>query len=305
MSHEPSSNIQDGVSVQVNRSRARHVLRSLLTSPSAFIGATLLLILVFAAIFANVIAPHDPAAQHLTMRLSPPGTTAPDGDSFLLGTDALGRDILSGIIFGARVSLSIATVAVLFGLIIGTALGIIAGYLGSFVDVLIMRAVDVTIVLPFLVLALVLRVVLGPGLPSMVLALGLAGWAHYARLVRGEVLSLRNREFVLASRAAGAGRAHIMLHRIAPHVLASAVVLGSLQVGVVIVAEASLTFLGLGIPTDIPAWGSMLATGREYIVSAWWVAAFPGVAIVLTVLAVNLLGDWLRDFRDPLMNHDV
>ncbi|MGB4138038.1 MAG: ABC transporter permease, partial [Microbacterium sp.] len=169
----------------------------------------------------------------------------------------------------------------------------------GWLDIVIMRAVDVTIVMPFFLMALVLRIALGPGLGSIIVALGLSSWALYARLVRGEVLSLRNREYVLASLSAGASGWFVMLRRIAPHVMSSVVVFASLQVGVVIVAEASLTFLGLGVPPDVPSWGTMLATGRDYLVRAWWVATFPGVAIVLTVMALNVFGDWLRDVRDP------
>ena len=274
-------------------------LRSMLTTPSALVGVVVLATVVVCAIFADVISPVDPAQQHLLYRLSPPGTVSEDGVTFVLGTDGLGRDVLSGIIHGSRVSLIVAVTAVGLGMLIGVALGLVSGYSGGWLDTVIMRAVDVTIVLPFMLMALVLRLALGPGLGSIVIALGISGWATHARLVRGEVLSLRNKEYVLASVANGAPHGFIVLRRILPHVLASAIVLASLQVGVTIVAEASLTFLGLGVPPEIPSWGQMLANGRDYMTRAWWVTTFSGLAIVLTVLALNLIGDWLRDYRDP------
>lgn len=274
-------------------------LRSMFTTSSALVGVVVLATVVVCAIFADVISPVDPAQQHLLYRLSPPGTVSEDGVTFVLGTDGLGRDVLSGIIHGSRVSLIVAVTAVGLGMLIGVALGLVSGYSGGWLDTVIMRAVDVTIVLPFMLMALVLRLALGPGLGSIVIALGISGWATHARLVRGEVLSLRNKEYVLASVANGAPHGFIMLRRILPHVLASAIVLASLQVGVTIVAEASLTFLGLGVPPEIPSWGQMLANGRDYMTRAWWVTTFSGLAIVLTVLALNLIGDWLRDYRDP------
>lgn len=279
--------------------RGETVMRSMVTTPSALIGVLILGAVLFAALFADVISPVDPGQQNLAYRLVAPGTATEDGQVFLLGTDGLGRDVLSGIIHGSRVSLTVAVTAVALGLVIGLILGLVSGYTSGWVDAIIMRAVDVTIVLPFMLLALVLRLALGPGLTSIIIALGISGWAVHARLVRGEVLSLRNKEYVLASVANGAGHGFVMAKRIAPHVLASAIVLASLQVGVVIVAEASLTFLGLGVPPEVPSWGTMLANGRDYLTRAWWVTTFSGLAIVLTVLALNLLGDWLRDYRDP------
>lgn len=283
-------------------SRSRAAFRALIKSPGAMFSVAIILLVVICAIGANVISPFDPSEQNLAMRLMPPGTPDPAGNVHWLGTDALGRDVLSGVIYGTRVSLTVAISAVVLGLGIGLLLGILSGFYRGWIDVVIMRAVDVTIVMPFFLMALVLRIALGPGLGSIIVALGLSGWALYARLVRGEVLSLRNREYVLASRAAGASNWFVMMARIAPHVMPSVVVLASLQVGVVIVAEASLTFLGLGVPPDVPSWGTMLATGRDYLVRAWWVATFPGVAIVLTVLALNIFGDWLRDLRDPRLS---
>lgn len=278
---------------------ARRVLRSLRRSPPTVFAVVMLGVVVFAALMADVIAPVDPAQQNLAARLVSPGSMAEDGTTYLLGTDGLGRDVLSGVIHGSRISLIVAVAAVALGVTVGVIMGVLSGYVGGTLDAVIMRAVDVTIVLPFLLLALVLRISLGPGLGSIIVALGLSGWAIYARLVRGEVLSLKNRESVLASIAAGAGPLFVMRKRIVPHVLPSAIVLASLHVGVVIVAEASLTFLGLGVPPEVPSWGTMLANGRDYITRAWWVTTFPGVAIVLTVLSLNLIGDWIRDVRDP------
>lgn len=281
------------------RGAVRTALAELRRSPGAIFAIVVIAVVVVCALGATTIAPFDPNRQDLAMRLLPPGTVDGNGQHHWLGTDALGRDVLSGVIHGTRISLTVALSAVVLGLGIGLLLGVLSGYYRGWLDVVIMRAVDVTIVMPFFLMALVLRIALGPGLGSIIVALGLSGWAMYARLVRGEVLSLRTREYVLASRAAGASGWFIMMRRITPHVMPSVVVFASLQVGVVIVAEASLTFLGLGVPPDVPSWGTMLANGRDYLVRAWWVATFPGVAIVLTVLALNIFGDWLRDVRDP------
>ncbi|GAA3934339.1 ABC transporter permease [Microbacterium soli] len=268
-------------------------------NPGAIFSVVIIVVVVISALGADLIAPFDPNQQDLSMRLMPPGSVDAEGHHRWLGTDALGRDVLSGVIHGTRISLTVALSAVVLGLGIGLLLGVLSGYYRGWIDTIIMRAVDVTIVMPFFLMALVLRIALGPGLGSIIVALGVSGWALYARLVRGEVLSLRNREYVLASQAAGANGWYIMMRRITPHVIPSLLVFASLQVGVVIVAEASLTFLGLGVPPDVPSWGTMLATGRDYLVRAWWVATFPGVAIVLTVLSLNIFGDWLRDVRDP------
>jgi len=275
------------------------VLKNLAKSPGALFALGVIFLVLFCAVAADIVSPFDPSQQSLITRLQPPGAAAPNGQIHWFGTDALGRDVLSGVIYGTRISLTVAVAAVTLGLGVGLLLGVVSGYYRGWLDVVVMRAVDVTLVMPFFLMALVLRIALGPGLGSIIVALGLSGWAMYARVVRGEVLSLRNREYVLASISAGASSWFVMMRRITPHVMPSVVVLASLQVGVVIVAEASLTFLGLGVPPDVPSWGTMLATGRDYLVRAWWVATFPGLAILVTVLALNIFGDWLRDLRDP------
>ncbi|MBI4608273.1 MAG: ABC transporter permease [Candidatus Rokubacteria bacterium] len=259
----------------------------------------LLLILVLPAVFAPWLAPHDPLAGRLAHKLKPPGWLAGGSWEYPLGTDPLGRDMLSRMIFGARVSLSVSLVAIFIGGTIGTVLGLIAGYFGGWTDALIMRVVDIAFSLPTILLALVLAVVVGPSFRTVILIVALLLWARYARQVRGEVLSVRERDFVAQARIAGCSHLRIMFGHILPNVLNTLIVLGTLQVGYVILLEGTLSFLGVGIPPPTPAWGLMVATGRALIVSAWWVSFFPGLAILLTVLTLNLLGDWLRDRLDP------
>ncbi len=261
----------------------------------------MLVILVLAAAFAPQLAPHDPFRQSLRTRLVPPAWAENGTTAHILGTDQLGRDILSRVIHGARISLLVGVSVVLIAGTLGTLLGLLAGFLGGRVDTLLMRTVDVFLAFPFLLLAIIFMAMLGASLGNIILVLAITGWVEYARVVRSQVLAVREFEYVTAARALGANTLPIMLKHVLPNVVASVIVIGSLQLGTVIIAEASLTFLGLGIPPSIPTWGSMLATGREYFVLAWWLPTFPGLAIVLTVLAVNFLGDWLRDVFDPTL----
>jgi len=211
----------------------------------------------------------------------------------------LGRDVLSRLIYGTRVSLVVGFTAVALSAVLGVAIGLVSGYLGGVVDTVFMRIVDAWLAFPFLLLAIAIVAMLGPGLDNIVLALVITGWVVYARLVRGETLSLREREFVLSARGLGVSRPMIMIQHVLPNVLAPVVVVATLELGVVIVTEASLSFLGLGAGTATPSWGGMLADGRAYITVAWWLATLPGLAIFLLVLAVNVLGDGLRDALDP------
>ena len=276
-------------------------LRSLFRSRTASFGAVVLVLLMVSALFAPQIAPYDPAKQNLRQRLTPPIGHPEGGIDHLLGSDQLGRDILSRLIYGARVSLLVGVTVVVLAATLGTFLGLVAGYFGGFIDTIIMRTVDVFLAFPFLLMAVVFMATLGPSLRNIVLVLAITGWVHYARIVRSQVLSLRELEFVRAAVALGGRDLRVLGKHVLPNVFASVIVIASLQVGTVIIAEASLTFLGLGIPPSIPTWGTMLATGREYLTRAWWLSTFPGLAIVLTVLAVNFLGDWLRDVNDPAL----
>jgi peptide/nickel transport system permease protein len=254
---------------------------------------------VAAAALAPFIAPHDPLAQDLARRLKPPGFIDPRSGTFWLGTDGLGRDILSRLIEGARVSLLVGACGALLSALLGTAIGITAGYFGGWWDGLIMRVVDVWQAIPFTILAIAVVVILGPSLQNVIFVLGATSWVTYARVVRAETLAQRGSEVVLAARVIGARDGRIVLRHILPQVAASIVVLGSLLVASMILFEASLSFLGLGVQPPTPSWGNMVLDGVEPIRVAWWVSFFPGLAILLAVMGINLVGDWLRDVLDP------
>jgi peptide/nickel transport system permease protein len=256
--------------------------------------------IAFAALFANFLAPHDPEVGRLVMRFKPPFWQAGGSTAYLLGTDHLGRDVLSRLIFGARVSMVVGFTAVIVAGTFGTALGIISGYLGGWVDQVIMRVTDTWLALPALTFAIFLAAVVGPSEMNIVIILGAVYWTRYARVIRGEVLSLKEREFVRLAIVAGLSKWKIMTRHILPNVINSAIVLGTLMLGVVIVTEAALSFLGVGVPPPKPAWGLMLADGkRGLMVGYWWLTVLPGTCIVLMVLSANLLGDWLRVKLDP------
>jgi peptide/nickel transport system permease protein len=264
------------------------------------IPTAILVVLVFVAIFADVIAPWDPEIGTLGDRFRPPAWQAGGSDKYLLGTDHLGRDVLSRLIFGARVSMIVGFTAVLFAGVLGTSLGILSGYLGSWVDQVIMRVTDTWLALPALTFAIFLAAVVGPSEMNIVIILGAVYWTRYARVIRGEVLSLKERDFVRLAIVAGCSKRTIMRRHILPNVLNSAVVLGTLMLGVVIVTEAALSFLGVGVPPPKPAWGLMLADGKKGLMAGyWWLTVLPGSCIMLMVLAANLLGDWLRVKLDP------
>ncbi|HEV8714601.1 MAG TPA: ABC transporter permease [Candidatus Binatia bacterium] len=265
--------------------------------------ALLTFLLVIPALFASQVAPYDPLKGSLAKRLKPPAWQQGGTIEHPLGTDKLGRDMLSRIIHGARVSLMVSLVAIFVGGVIGTGLGLISGYFGGWVDALLMRLVDISLSLPTILLALVLVAAVGPSFGTVVTILMIFLWARYARLVRGETLSIKERDFIARARVAGASHIRIMARYIFPNVVNSLVVLATLQVGYVILLESTLSFLGAGLPRPMPAWGLMIADGRELIVTAWWVSMFPGLAIMLTVLSLNLLGDWLRDHLDPKLRH--
>src|ERR1700730_17490593 len=262
------------------------------------IPAAVLVILVAAAIFAPLLSPYDPLQTSLTQRLQPP-VFAGGSQAHLLGTDKLGRDVLSRIIFGARVSLSASLLVLLITSTIGTALGILGGFLGGYVDSVLMRITDTSLAFPGILIALLLAVTLGPSFTTVVLAISLLGWAPYARLIRGEVLRLRTADFVLQARIMGCSATRIMLTHILPNIVNPLLILSTLSVGLVILLESALSYLGAGIPPPTATWGSMVSDGRGLIDTAWWISFFPGLAIGMVVLSGNFLGDWLRDRLDP------
>jgi peptide/nickel transport system permease protein len=260
---------------------------------------------VLIALFANLIAPYDPTEPIPGAKIFEPPVWMPGGSvHWLLGTDFQGRDVLSRLIFGARVSLIVGVTGTLVAGSIGTTMGILSGYLGGWTDQIVMRFVDAWLALPALVFAIFLATMVGPSMWNIVFILGLVYWTRYARVIRSEVLSLREREFVKLAEIAGASRLRVILRHILPNVLNSVMVLASLTIGVVIIAEASLSFLGVGVPPPQPAWGSMLSEGRSMLmVGDWWLTVFPGVCIMLVVLATQLLGDWLRVRLDPQLRN--
>lgn len=284
------------------RRRMPRALSSLFANKLATFGAIVLIVVSFSALFAPVIAPHDPTQQTLADNKLPGIWSSEGSSTYILGTDSLGRDILSRIIYGAQISLLVGLTAVALAGAIGISLGLISGYYGRFVDDVIMRIADVQLAIPFILLAIAILAVLGQGLQNVILTLGVANWVTYGRVVRGQVLSWKEKEFVEAARSIGARDVSIMLKHILPNTFASIIVIGSFAVAATILAEAALSFLGLGVPPEIPTWGGMVNRGRDNILTGeWWIYTFPGLAIMLTVLGVNVIGDWLRDFLDPRM----
>jgi peptide/nickel transport system permease protein len=254
---------------------------------------------VLVAILAPLLSPADPYEQSLRLRFRPPVWEERGAWAHPLGTDRLGRDMLSRIVWGSRVSLAAGVVTVLLASAFGAAVGLVAGYYGGRVDATLMRVTDATMSFPVILLALILAVTVGPSFTNVVIAIAVILWARYARVIRGQVLTLMQLDFIAQARIAGASGWRIITRHLLPNTMNTLVVLVTLQIGYVIIVEASLSFLGAGIPPPTPAWGSMIAEGRDVVTSAWWVSFLPGVAILLVVLAFNLLGDWLRDTLDP------
>lgn len=273
--------------------------RKIVFSPTGAIGFVIVLVFVLTAALAPVVAPHEPNHQRPASRLLPPGGTDLEGNRFWFGTDNLGRCILTRVMHGARVSVVVGVAAVGVAGAIGVTLGMVAGYLGDPVDAILGRIVDTFIAFPGLLLALVLAGVLGPGTTTVILVLGITNWVIYARVIRAEVLSLREREFVEAAQALGQRDHFILARHILPNVIPSYIVLATLNVADTIIAEAALSFLGLGIQPPVISWGQMLSAGRNYVATSWWLATIPGLAITIVVLGIILLGDRLRDVLDP------
>jgi len=274
--------------------------RSMVAAKWPLLALAILMVVLFVAIFGPTISPLDPNRQNIMLRLAEPMADGPGEATFMLGSDALGRDVLSRLIYGARVSLLVGIAAILVGGTIGVSAGLVSGYFGGWIDDVIMRLGDIQLAFPFILLAIMFLVVLGPGLINLILVLGVGQWVTYARIVRAQTLSLREKEFVEAARALGDSTFSIIFRTILPNIVAPLTVIASFNVASVILAEASLSFLGLGVPPDVPTWGSMLAQSRDQLIAnKWWLAIFPGLAIVFTVLSFNIMGDWLRDFLDP------
>jgi ABC-type dipeptide/oligopeptide/nickel transport system permease subunit len=266
------------------------------------VGAgVILLAIVVGAIFAPYLAPHNPLATDITLRLKPPSWMAGGNPDYLLGTDQVGRDILSRIIFGGRVSLLVGSLAVLLSAIIGIPLGLAAGYGEHVTDAVISTLVNIMLTFPFVLLALAVIAVLGPSFTNMIIVLGITNWPLYTRVVRAEVLRLKGMEFVMAARALGMGQMRLIAKQLFPNLLSAVVVISSVLVARMIILESFLSFLGLGIQPPTPSWGGMLGEGKDYMLLRWWLATFPGLAIFITTLLINLVGDGLRDWLDPAL----
>ena len=281
------------------RRRRRVSFQRLLRNPGGLVGFVLVVLVVAMAILSPVISPHDPAQQNIAQRLKPPFWIEGGTLEHPLGTDSVGRDILSRVIYGSRVSLVVGLVATSLSALLGVSLGLVAGYLGGASDTVISRVGDVQQAIPFLVLAIAVAAMLGPGLFNLILVLVITTWVTFFRVVRGEVLSVREEQYVLSARCIGCSKSRLLWRHILPNVSASITVIATLLVANMIIFEASLSFLGLGVPSSIPTWGRMVADGRAYIASEWWIALFAGLAILVTVMGMNLLGDWLREGLDP------
>jgi peptide/nickel transport system permease protein len=289
----------DASYAELPHSAPRRMMRSVFGSGIPYLSLAVFALVVIAAIGGENIAPHDPNGLDLGSAFKPPSWLEGGSIDYLLGTDNLGRDIFSRIIAGARISLEVAIYSIVISGGIGALIGMIAGYFGKSVDAIIMRLVDIQMSIPSLALALVIATVLSPSLTTVIVVISITYWTWYARIIRGEILSLKERDYVALARIAGCSTAAIFARHLLPNIMNTLLVLASLQVGQVIIFEASLSFLGLGIQSPDVSWGLMLADARNYITNAWWAITLPGIAIMLTCLSANLIGDWLRDTLDP------
>ncbi|MSQ33215.1 MAG: ABC transporter permease [Dehalococcoidia bacterium] len=288
---------QAAVAPSLPVARRRFRFSSLMQVP--YIPMFIIVVFMIVAVFGSVFSPYDPGLPNLRSTYRPPFWQEGGSTNFLLGTDNLGRDMFSRLILGARVSLIVIAVGIPGHIAIGVTLGLISGYMGRGVDTLIQRVVDVYLAFPTILLALALIPVLGPGMKSILIIIIVTGWAGYARIIRAEVLSVKSRDFVALAKVAGASELRIMLNHILPQVVNTILVISTLQVGSVIIFEASLSFLGIGTQPPLSSWGQILSDGRQFVSTAWWIAFFPGICIVLLCLSANLLGDWVRDKLDP------
>ena len=283
----------------MGHSRQPSLFSLLRRSPIGLAGAAITTFVIVLALISPYIVPHDPIRGNLRERYKPPGFISANGTTYLLGSDQLGRDIFSRILVGSRVSVLVGVVAVLIAGTIGVAYGLVSGFFGGRVDGFMMRICDAMLSIPFVIRVVAISGVVGPGLVTLILILGLSGWVTYARVIRGEVLKARANDYVMAAWSIGQRPLWVVLQHILPNVIASAIVLAALQVGITMLAESSLSFLGLGVKPPTVTWGIQLADGKSVINSAWWMTTYPGIAITITVLGVVFLGDWLRDSLDP------
>jgi peptide/nickel transport system permease protein len=288
--------------LEVDERRWVMTLKRLARRRTALFGLGVVSIVLMAAAFAPWLTPFDPLEQDINQRLKEPGWQTADGRIHPLGTDHLGRDILARVIFGSRIALVVGLSAVLISGVLGMAIGLVSGYFGGKVDDFFMRLADVQLAFPFILLAIAVIGVLGPSLRNIIIVIGVSSWVVYARVVRGEVLSIREREFVQAAIALGSRDGRVLVRHVLPNAFTPWLVVATLDMARVIVIESALSFLGLGVQPPTPTWGGMLADGRVYLSTAWWLATFPGLAILVTVLGINLLGDGLRDTLDPRLN---
>jgi peptide/nickel transport system permease protein len=288
---EPSSGLR--------KHRLPRLLRRLLESRPGLMGAIIVLAVIATALLAPWLAPYSPERIDIMNRLQPPAFAPGGSTDHLLGTDAIGRDILSRIIYGSRVSLLVGLMAVSLGATVGIFLGLVGGYYSGFVDSFLSWLINVQLSFPFILLAIFVIAGFGGGLHVLVIVLAIGAWVRYARIMRGQVLSVKQKDYVEAAQAMGAPTFRVLLKHILPNAIAPMIVVASFTMSETILAEAALSFLGLGVSPEIPTWGGMLNDGRAYIQDAWWIAALPGVAIMTTVLGINLFGDWIRDYLDP------
>jgi peptide/nickel transport system permease protein len=296
---ETSAKALDFVTEDRRATRWRKILRKLLENKGAIFGLIMVLGVIFCAVFSPLISPHDPILQDVEKRLIPPMWQEGAHPDYLLGTDHLGRDIVSRLIYGARISIVVSVSAVALSSILGTLIGLFSGFYGGKVDSFFMRIADVQLAFPFILLAIAIIAVLGPNLQNIIIVMGITGWVIYARVVRAEVLSLREKEFIMSVKALGGSNGRIIFNHLLPNVIPPIIVIVTLEMARMIIMEAALSFLGLGIQPPTPTWGGMLADGRVYLATSWWLATFPGLVIMLVVLGINLLGNWLRDMLDP------
>lgn len=303
---QPTTGLRPGAAdAPVRRSASAWVRAraSLLKAKWPILAIAFLVLLCLCAVFAPQLAPTDPNRQNLILRLKPPMSQVTINDqpfTFYLGSDGLGRDLLSRLIYGSRVSLAVGLAAMLLGGLIGVIMGVLGGYFGGLIDDVIMRFADIQLAFPFILLAILVLVILGPGLLNLIIVLAIGQWVVYARIARGETIAQKRKDYVDSARAVGVNDWRILQKAILPNILAPLIVIASFNIAGVILSEASLSFLGLGVPPTVPTWGGILADSRDQLLGGyWWLAVFAGLAIMFTVLSLNILGDWLRDFLDP------